>query len=224
MLDGCEPVLGRRAQTRGRPLGVVSGGDRREPSLQFTLGLDVVPGQGQTSAGFEQGVDARQGDHRIDPVERLAEADEIECAAAPVPVLEGRDLHLESFRSSHGRHLGIGFDREDLRTRLPELRGENTGARTDVEDARDSGVGVGASNGAGARPGVRRGIRGGLRPSFGSRLGGLHDRSDQRGRILWSMGVVVGGDLAEGFRPPPIVEVLHGPSVSSATSVSPGPW
>src|SRR5699024_10801515 len=46
MLDGCEPVLGRRAQTRGRPLGVVSGGDRREPSLQFTLGLDVVPGQG----------------------------------------------------------------------------------------------------------------------------------------------------------------------------------
>src|SRR5699024_3931175 len=94
--------------------------------------------------------------------------------------------------------------------------------------SRDAGVGVGASNGAGvgigARPGVRRGIRGGLRPSFGSRLGGLHDRSDQRGRIPRSIGVVVGGDLAEGFRPPPIVEVLHGrayrPRPASAVIVS----
>src|SRR5699024_1573640 len=111
----------------------------------------------------------------------------------------------------------------------PELRGEDTGARTDVEDARDAGVGAGAGNdpglgagiGASDGAGASRGIRGGLRPRFGNRRGGLHDRSDQFGGILRSIGVVVGGDLAEGFRPPPIVEVLHGTSVSSTTNVSP---
>src|SRR5699024_8307836 len=41
----------------------------------------------------------------------------------------------------------------------------------------------------------------------------------QADSIRRSIGVVVGGDLAEGFRPPPIVEVLHGPSVSSATGL-----
>src|SRR5699024_12654014 len=108
-------------------------------------------------------------------------------------------------------------------SRLPVLRGENAGARTDVEDARGPGVGACAGNDPGVGAGIVRGIRGGSRPIVGSRLGGPHDRIDQLGRILRSKGVVVGGDLAEGLRPPPIVEVLHATSVSSTTTVSPGP-
>jgi hypothetical protein len=105
-----------------------------ERGLHLVVEVDVVPEETEGRFGPQHRRGLGGADGRVHPVPRLAADDEVEDAAACVPLLEGRHLDVQAVLAGDRRHARVRLDANDVAPARCEQPRRLARTATDVED------------------------------------------------------------------------------------------